>query len=50
MEENLAALKITLSAEDIAEIDAIFSPDAPVGDRYAHMALTYHGNDSSGGH
>ena len=35
LEENVAAAEITLSAEDLARIEAVFPKDAAVGDRYA---------------
>jgi aryl-alcohol dehydrogenase-like predicted oxidoreductase len=50
MEENLAAREIVLSAEEMAELNEIFTPDAAVGARTAHMAMTFHGNKSAGGH
>jgi aryl-alcohol dehydrogenase-like predicted oxidoreductase len=34
LEENLAALDVTLTAAEIAGIDAVFPPDAAAGDRY----------------
>jgi len=34
LEENLGALQVTLSAEDLAQIDAIFPADAAAGSRY----------------
>jgi aryl-alcohol dehydrogenase-like predicted oxidoreductase len=44
LDDNLGARNITLSPEEKAEIDEIFRPEKVVGDRYAHMAMTYHGN------
>ena len=38
LEENVGALDVTLTSEDLAEIDATFPPDAAVGDRYADMS------------
>ncbi len=39
LEQNAAAASITLSAAEVADLDAIFSPDAVAGDRYpAEMA------------
>jgi aryl-alcohol dehydrogenase-like predicted oxidoreductase len=43
-DQNYAALKITLSAEDLAEIDSIFRPDAVQGQRYAGNHFTFHQN------
>ena len=34
LEENAAAMGVTLSGSEIAEIDAVFPPDSAVGDRY----------------
>ncbi len=34
LESNAAAVDIVLSLSDVAELDALFSPDAAVGDRY----------------
>lgn len=44
LQENLAALSITLNAEEMREINEIFTLDSVAGDRYAHMAMTFHGN------
>ena len=38
LEDNLGALGVTLSAEDLARIDAIMQPGAAEGPRYADMA------------
>ena len=38
LEENLGAADVTLSAEDLAAIDAVFPPDAAAGPRYADMS------------
>ena len=35
LEENAGAVAVTLSAAEVAEIDAVFPPDAAAGDRYA---------------
>jgi aryl-alcohol dehydrogenase-like predicted oxidoreductase len=35
LEENAGAVDVTLSAAELADIDAIFPPDAAAGDRYA---------------
>eukprot|EP01034_Spumella_vulgaris_P028824 gene28824-35754_t len=43
-DQNYAALKITLSATDLAEIDAIFRPEAVQGQRYPGNNFTYHKN------
>ncbi len=39
LEENLGALQVTLSADELARIDAIFPPDAAAGPRYAEAAM-----------
>lgn len=44
LEENLSALSIALTSEEVEEINAIFPPDAAVGNRYPHMQMTFHGN------
>ncbi|MHB8671446.1 MAG: aldo/keto reductase [Acidimicrobiales bacterium] len=38
LEENLGAVDIELTAEDLATLDAVFPPDAAAGDRYADMS------------
>ncbi|HEY4091934.1 MAG TPA: aldo/keto reductase [Luteibacter sp.] len=35
LEENAGAMAVSLSASELAEIDAVFPPDSAVGDRYA---------------
>ena len=35
LEENVAAASLALSAADLAEISALFAPDAASGDRYS---------------
>jgi len=44
MDENLAARSITLSTDDLQEINTLFPAGSVAGDRYAHMGLTYHAN------
>jgi hypothetical protein len=44
LEENLFARKIVLTPSEVREINAIFIPTKVAGDRYAHMAMTFHGN------
>jgi aryl-alcohol dehydrogenase-like predicted oxidoreductase len=44
LDENLDAANISLSPEDVDEINAVFQPGSAAGDRYGHMAMTYHGN------
>ena len=44
LDENIAAMNIILSTEDLAKIDEIFHPSKVVGDRYAHATLTFQGN------
>jgi aryl-alcohol dehydrogenase-like predicted oxidoreductase len=46
LDENLAAMQIKLSAQDLADIDAAFPANSAVGDRYAHMAMTFHGDSA----
>lgn len=38
LEENLAALEVDLSADDLQAIDAIMPVGAALGDRYANMS------------
>ncbi len=38
LEENVGALDVALTTDDLAAIDAIFPADAAVGDRYADMS------------
>ena len=44
LDQNLAALNARLTAEDLAAIEEIMSKHSIVGDRYAHMGMTFHGN------
>jgi aryl-alcohol dehydrogenase-like predicted oxidoreductase len=44
LDENLGALNVVLSAEDLAEINGVLNGHKVVGNRYAHMAMTFHGN------
>lgn len=44
LSSNLKAAFIELTADDLAAIQAAFPADAVKGDRYSHMAMTYHGN------
>jgi diketogulonate reductase-like aldo/keto reductase len=44
LDQNLDALKIDLTEPEIKQIEDIFHPENVVGDRYAHVALTFHGN------
>jgi aryl-alcohol dehydrogenase-like predicted oxidoreductase len=39
LEQNLAALEVTLTAADLAAIDAIFPPDAAAGSRYPESMM-----------
>jgi aryl-alcohol dehydrogenase-like predicted oxidoreductase len=39
LDENLGALDVELSREDLAAIDAVFPPDAPAGARYSEQML-----------
>jgi len=38
LEENAGAGEVELSSEDLAELDAVFPPDAASGERYADMS------------
>ncbi|HEY8320365.1 MAG TPA: aldo/keto reductase [Candidatus Baltobacteraceae bacterium] len=38
LEENLGALDVRLTADELAEIDAVFPPDAAAGTRYEDMS------------
>lgn len=44
LDENLAALDIELTKEELDTVDKIFHVDAVKGDRYAHMGMTFKGN------
>ena len=44
LEDNLSALDIKLTKEDIKKIDEIFHVDAVKGDRYVHSGMTHKGN------
>ncbi|MCU1793335.1 aldo/keto reductase [Pectobacterium polaris] len=39
LEENIAALDVTLTKEELAAIDAIFPPDAAAGERYGKESM-----------
>ncbi|GLY60450.1 aldo/keto reductase [Pectobacterium brasiliense] len=39
LEENVAALDVTLAKEELAAIDAIFPPDAAAGERYGKESM-----------
>lgn len=39
LDENLGALDVRLSAAELAAIDAVFPPDAAVGNRYADAMM-----------
>jgi aryl-alcohol dehydrogenase-like predicted oxidoreductase len=43
LHENLEAVRVTLTKEELTQIDAIGLDDGG-GDRYAHMNMTFHGN------
>ncbi len=48
LEENVGAAGISLSAEELAEIEVQVAASEVAGDRYADMAhLTYHGSGKS---
>lgn len=40
LEENLAALELTLSERDVAELDALADPDEVTGERYPEFSLS----------
>lgn len=44
LHDNLGALDIELNEDDLAEIEAILDASPVAGDRYPHMAITFHGN------
>lgn len=44
LDENLGALEVVLTAEELAELDNIISSHEIAGNRYAHMAMTFHSN------
>ena len=39
LEDNLGAVRVTLSRDDLAEIDRLFPPGAAAGARYAEGAM-----------
>lgn len=39
LEENVAALALALTADDLARLDAAFPPDAAAGDRYPEVSM-----------
>ena len=41
LDENLGALDVALSADELATIDAVFPPDAAAGERYAAASMTH---------
>ena len=49
LDQNLASLDVSLTLEELREIDEIVGRFEVVGDRYAHMALTFHGNKVGAG-
>lgn len=44
LDQNLAAAHVKLTEEELKEITELFPVDKVIGDRYPHMALTFHGN------
>ncbi len=38
LEENVAALDVELTADDLAELESVFPSGAAAGDRYADMS------------
>jgi len=42
--DNIAALDISLTPEDLEEIDSLVPPESSPGNRYQDMRVTYHGN------
>lgn len=44
LRDNVSALTVALSEEELAEINSILESNPVKGDRYAHMAMTFHGN------
>lgn len=42
--DNIQSEAVVLSSSDLEEIEAILSQNPVAGDRYAHMAITFHGN------
>ncbi|PNW76476.1 hypothetical protein CHLRE_11g467622v5 [Chlamydomonas reinhardtii] len=43
LEQNMGALAVSLSPEECRELEEAVPADQVVGDRYAHMAATFHG-------
>ena len=54
LEKNIAARDVVLSEEELNQLKDIFASEKVVGDRYAHMNMTYHGqisgNNQTKGH
>jgi aryl-alcohol dehydrogenase-like predicted oxidoreductase len=44
LDENLGALDVTLSPEELAAIDAVFPPNAAAGERYASASMAHINN------
>ena len=44
LEQNLKALEVELSVDEIEEINRIFDPSAVAGLRYPHNHMTFHAN------
>jgi len=40
LEENIGALDVTLSSAELAQIEAIFPPNAAAGNRYPEAMMT----------
>lgn len=43
LEQNVAALDVTLSKDEVEKLNAVFHPDAAQGARYAHAFLMFNG-------
>ncbi|KAG2432161.1 hypothetical protein HXX76_009083 [Chlamydomonas incerta] len=50
LEQNMGALAVALSAEECKELEEAVPADQVVGDRYAHMAATFHGAKGTAAH
>ena len=45
-DENVGSLRVTLSKEDIIEIESLFHADAIAGDRVDHIYVSYLNSDT----
>lgn len=46
LHENIQAVSIKLSPDEMSEIESVFSPEAVKGDRYGDVLTTFHNSDT----